>query len=211
MWLVMRKGTGSGQAAGGRRSLSQSYIGTVAFQPTWGMAIAFEGLVVSNYIHLRSLFDSSSSGGHEMGSACWVRTTSGAVMVGDAPDADWPGEGRAPVRGGHTIREAAVPSSPGLKGINLEPLPGCRAPWRSARVRGTGWWCLPLFTSRMPLSAIAAELWGTCLNCGQLLVSTYQPIDQVNRVIRHTSLFTRPPVPKWPFRIRYAIGYTQKW
>jgi len=211
MWLVMRKGTGSGQAAGGRRSLSQSYIGTVAFQPTWGMAIAFEGLVVSDYIHLRSLFDSSSSGGHGMGPACWVRTTSGAVIVGDAPDADWPGEGRAPVRGGHTIREAAVPSSPGLKGINLEPLPGCRAPWRSARVRGTGWWCLPLFTSRMPLSAIAAELWGTCLNCGQLLVSTYQPIDQVNRVIRHTSLFTRPPVPKWPFRIRYAIGYTQKW
>ena len=96
----------------------------------------------SDYIYLRSLFDSGSSGGHEMGPACWVRaTSSGAVMVGDAPDADWPGEGRPPVRGGHTIREAAVPSSPGLKGINFEPLPGCRAPWRSARVRGTGWWC----------------------------------------------------------------------
>jgi hypothetical protein len=190
------KGYGKRSGCRGRRSLGRSYIGTVAFQPTWGMAVAFDGLVVSDYIYLCSLFDSGSSGGHEMGPACWVRATSGAVMVGDAPDADWPGEGRAPVRGGHTIREAAVPSSPGLKWINLEPLPGCRAPWRSARVRGTGWWCLPLFTSRMPLSAIAAELWGTCLNCGQLLVSTYQPIDQVNRMIRHTSLFTRPPVPK---------------
>ena len=109
-------------------------------------------------------------------------------MVGDAPMLI----GRAPVRGGHTIREAAVPSSPGLKGINLQPLPGCRALWRSVRVRGTGWWCFPLFMGSMPLSAIAAELWGTC-NCGQLLMSTYQPIDQVNRVIRHASLFTRPP------------------
>ena len=65
---------------------------------------------------------------------------------------------------------------------------------------------------RMPLSAIAAELWGTCLNCGQLLMSTYQPIDQANRVIRHTSLVRLDTGPEMVarFRIRYAIGHTQK-
>ena len=35
-------------------------------------ALAFDSLVVSDYIYLRSLFDSGSSGGHEMGPACWV-------------------------------------------------------------------------------------------------------------------------------------------
>ena len=66
------------------------------------MAVAFDGLVVSDYIYLCSLFDSGSSGGHEMGPACWVRAMSGAVMVGDTPDADWPGEGRG--QSGEAIR-----------------------------------------------------------------------------------------------------------
>ena len=37
-------------------------------------ALAFDSLVVSGYIYiyLRSLFDSGNSGGHEIGSACWV-------------------------------------------------------------------------------------------------------------------------------------------
>ena len=44
-------------------------------------------------------------------------------------------------------------------------------------------------------------------------LSTY---DQVNRVIRHTSLFTRPPSEMMapmvvPFRIRHAVENTQKW
>ena len=120
-------------------------------------------------------------------------TSSGVVMVGDALAMLI---GRAPVRGGHTIREAAVPSSPGLKGINLQPLPGCRAPWRSARVRGTGWWCFPLFMGRMPLSAIAAELWGTynLRTAFDVNLSTYrqgQPSDSSYESVHSATM------PKW--------------
>ena len=66
------------------------------------MAVAFDGLVVSNYIYLCSLFDSGSSGGHEMGPACWVRAMSGAVMVGDTPTLI--GLGKAERQSGEAIR-----------------------------------------------------------------------------------------------------------
>ena len=35
-------------------------------------ALTFDSLVVSDYIYLRSLYDSGSSGGHEMGPAYWA-------------------------------------------------------------------------------------------------------------------------------------------
>ncbi|OCL09150.1 hypothetical protein AOQ84DRAFT_376101 [Glonium stellatum] len=61
----------------------------------------------------------ASVGGHETGPAHWgweqrAVEPSGSGMVGAA---DWPGQAATPVRGGYTIREAAVPSSPGLKAV----------------------------------------------------------------------------------------------
>ena len=115
--------------------------------------------------------------------------------------------GRAPVRGGHTIREAAAPSSPGLKGINLKPLPGRRVPWRSACVRGTGW-CL---SSRQN-----APVSNRCGAVGNMLklraafdvdLSTYRPGQPSDSSYESVHLAAGPEIVA-RFRIRYAIGHT---